>query len=171
MKHSLQFIFSPCLSHHSHPVHLDQTKELVCRSLGSRSTQVQEVSTLVPLLFGSTSRCLSVQPFRLLPSRNIWRHISSTWTFPHRHQHARWPVDVSELFHRFYCWAPIWLSRYWVWLGYWRYRNLIDWFIARLIMTVGPAVARCMYFGPFVPQTPAHSMARWCYVTASLIVL
>ena len=32
--------------------------------------------TLVPHLFGTTCRCLSVQPFQLLPSRNVWRHTS-----------------------------------------------------------------------------------------------
>ena len=43
----------------------------VCQSLGSRHTQVQELLTLVPCLFGTTSHCLSAQPFQLLPSRNI----------------------------------------------------------------------------------------------------
>ena len=61
MKNSL-FIFTPCLSHHSHPFHCDQTKELVCQSLGSRPTQMLEHFTLVPLLFGTTS-LLSVGPF------------------------------------------------------------------------------------------------------------
>ena len=41
--------------------------------------------------------CLSIQAFHLLPSRNIWRHISLTWPFPRRHWHALWPVDVTEL--------------------------------------------------------------------------
>ena len=36
---------------------------------------------LVPRLFRTTWRCLSVQPFQLLPSR----HTSLTWPFPHRH--------------------------------------------------------------------------------------
>ena len=35
--------------------------------------------------------------------RNIRRHISLTWPFPHRYLHARWPVDVMELFPRFCC--------------------------------------------------------------------
>ena len=39
-------------------------------------------------LFGTTSRCLSVQPVQLLPSRNIWRHISLIWPFPHRYRHS-----------------------------------------------------------------------------------
>ena len=30
----------------------------------------------MPHLFGTTSHCLSVQPFQLLPSRSIWRSIS-----------------------------------------------------------------------------------------------
>ena len=71
--------------------------------LGSRPTQAQEHFTLMPLLFRTTSRCLSVQPFQLLPSRSIWRHISLSWPFPHRHQHTRWPIDVMELLHRFCC--------------------------------------------------------------------
>ena len=85
----------------------------------------------MPRLFGTTSRCLSVQPVQLLPSRNIWRHISLIWPFPNRYRHSPWPVDVTELFPRFCCWALIWLSRQWAWLrrGYWRYRNLIDWLI------------------------------------------
>ena len=58
------------------PIHWDRTKVLVCRSLGSRPTQTQELFTLVPRLFGTTYYCLSIQPFQLLPSRNIWRHTS-----------------------------------------------------------------------------------------------
>ena len=100
------FIFTPCLSHHCHPIHLDQTKVLVCSSLGSRPTQVQELFTLVPHLCGTTFRSLSVEPFQWLPSRNIWRHISLLWPFLHRHRHARWDVDVTELFHWFCCWTP-----------------------------------------------------------------
>ena len=81
MKNSL-FIFTPCLPHDFHPVPWDQTTVIVCQSLGSRPTQVQELFTLVPCLFGTTSRCLSVQPVQLLPSRIIWRHISLIWPFP-----------------------------------------------------------------------------------------
>ena len=66
MKSSL-FIFTPCLPHHSHPIHWDQTKVLVCWCLGSRPTQVQELFTLVLLLFGTASCCLSAKPFQLLP--------------------------------------------------------------------------------------------------------
>ena len=84
MKSSL-FIFTPCLPYHSHPVQWDGAKELVCQSLGSRPTQTQELFTVVPRLSGTTSLCLSVQPFQLLPSRNIWRRISLTWPFPLRH--------------------------------------------------------------------------------------
>ena len=91
-------IFTPCFLHHYHPIHWDRTKVLVCQSLRSRPTRTQELFTVVARLFGTTSRCLSIQPFQLLPSRNIWRHISLTWPFPNRHWHARWPVDVTELF-------------------------------------------------------------------------
>ena len=91
--------------------------------------------TLVPRLFETTSRCLSVQLFQLLLLRNIWRHISLTWPFPHRCLHAWWPVDVTELYRRFCCWTLIRLSRHWVWLrwGYWRYRSLIDWLIDKMM--------------------------------------
>ena len=67
--------------------------------------------------------------------RNIWRHISLIWPFPHRYRHSPWLVDVTEQFPRFCCWRLIWLSSHWAWLrrGYWRYRSLIDaliyWFI------------------------------------------
>ena len=115
----------------SFPVRWDQTMIIVCHSLGSRPILVLELFTLVPRLFGTTSRCLSVQPVQLLPSRNMWRHISLIWPFPHRYPHSPWPVDVTELSPRFCCWTLIWLSRHWAWLrrGYWRYRSLIDWLI------------------------------------------
>ena len=130
MKNSL-FIFTPCLPHRFLPVHWDQTMIIICQSLGSRPILVQEPFTLLPHLFGTTSHCLSVQPFQLLPLRNIWRHISLTWPFPHRYHHSPWSVDVTELFPRFCCWTLIWLSHHWVWLcwGYWHYRSLIDWLI------------------------------------------
>ena len=122
-------IFTPCLPHRFHPTHWDQTMVIVCQSLGSRLTQVQELSTLVSHLFGTTCSCLSIHLYQLLPLRNIWRHTTLTWSFSHRYWHARWPVDVTELFPRFWFWTQIRLSRHWAWLcwGYWRYRNLIDW--------------------------------------------
>ena len=40
-------------------------------------TQVQQPFTLLPLLFETTSRYLSIQPFQLLPSRNISRLVLS----------------------------------------------------------------------------------------------
>ena len=88
IRENCSLIFTPCLLHHSDPVHSHQRKELVCRCIGSRPTQVQEHFTLVPLLFGTTCRCLSVQPFQLLPSRNIWKHISLIWPPPP-------PIDTS----------------------------------------------------------------------------
>ena len=59
--------FNPCLPHRFLAVHWDQTMIKVCQSLGSRPILVLEHFTLVPHLFGTTSRCLSVQPFQLLP--------------------------------------------------------------------------------------------------------
>ena len=45
-------------------------------------TNTESVSIFCPRLSGTTCRCLSVQPFQLLPSRNIWRYISLTWPSP-----------------------------------------------------------------------------------------
>ena len=50
-------------------------------------------------LFGTTSLYLSLQPLQLQPSRNISKHVSLTWSFPHRQQQARWLIDVTELLH------------------------------------------------------------------------
>ena len=108
-----------------------RSKELVRRSLGLRWTQVQELFTLEPNLTGTTSRCLFIQPFQLLPLRNIRRHISLAWPFPHRHLYVRWPIDVTDVFLRFCSWTTIRLLCHWAWLcwGFWRYRNLIDWWL------------------------------------------
>ena len=100
---------------------------IICQSLGSRPTMMQELFTHVLRLFGTTSRCPSVQPFQLPTLGNIWRHISLTWPFPHRYRHSTWP----DLFPRFGCWTLIQLSRHRAWLcrGYWRYKSLFDWLI------------------------------------------
>ena len=45
--------------------------------------------------------------------RKCLKTIFLTWPSPHRHRHARWPVDVVELLHRFCRWALIWMSRPW----------------------------------------------------------
>ena len=124
----------PCFTvHNQHNLSLEPTSlTLGLHSRGSRPILVLELFTLVPRLFGRTCCCLCVQPVQLLPSRNIWRHLSLIWPFPHRYRHSPWPVDVTELFPRFCCWTLIWLSRHWAWLrrGYWRYRSwLIDWLI------------------------------------------
>ena len=110
---------------------IKQGKVSLGRILGSRSTQGQEHAILSLLPFGTTSRSLFVHPLQLGPSGNISEHISLTWSFRHRHQHAWCSVDVTQLLHRFCCWTPILVvkpldltSR-----GYCRYRNLIDWLI------------------------------------------
>ena len=54
----------------------------VGQSLGSGPILVLELFPLVPRLFGTTCHCLSAQPVQLLPSRDIWRHISLLWPFP-----------------------------------------------------------------------------------------
>ena len=100
-----------CLPYHFHPVHWYQTTIIVCQSPGSRPTQAQELFTLVRHLFGTTFRCLSIQPFQLLPLRNIWRQFSLTWPFPHRYRHVLSLVDVVELDftveHWFVCRVPL----------------------------------------------------------------
>ena len=88
------FIFTPCLPHRFLPVHRDQTMIIVCQSLGSRAILVLELSLLCPISLEQPPG-LSVQPVQLLPSRNIWRHISLIWPFPHRYRHSPWPVDVT----------------------------------------------------------------------------
>ena len=153
MKNSL-FIFTPCLPHCFLPVHWDQTMIIVCHSLGSRPILVQELFTLMLRIFGTTSRCLSVKPFQLLPLRNIWRYISLTWPFPHRYCHSPWPVDVTELFPRFCCWTLIWLSHHWAWLrrGYWRYRSLIDWFEDTSLWLGLSPLDTSTHNSPLIPQ-------------------
>ena len=122
------FISTPWLSHRLLLVHWDQTMIIVCQSLVSRPILVPELFTLVPHLFGTTCRCLPIQPFQLLPLRNIWRHISLIWPFPHRYRHSLRAVDITKLFPRFCRWTLIRLSLRWAWLywEYWRYRSLID---------------------------------------------
>ena len=125
-------IFTPCLPHHFHTVHWDQTTIIACQSPGQDQQRCKRFSLLWPIpLEQPAAVCLSVQPIQLLPVRNISRHISVTGPFLHRYQHARWPVDVMEQFHQFCCWTLIRLSRPWarLWREYWRYRSLIDWLI------------------------------------------
>ena len=50
-----------------------------------------------------SSKGISQQVPRVKTNTNIWRHISLTSPFPHRHRHARWPVDVTELFLQVCC--------------------------------------------------------------------
>ena len=116
----------------SHSLRSNKDNSLSVPRVPRAPTQVQELFTLVCRLLGITSHYLSVQPFQLLPSKTS--RDTSLWLglpFPRRHRHARRPVDVMELFLWFGCWTLIPLSRHWVWLywGYWRYRNLIDWLI------------------------------------------
>ena len=98
--------------HKKQPVYLHS---VLAASLPSRSPRsIKGISLSVPrvktntgkscsllCLFETVCRCLFVQPFQLLPSRNISRHISLTWSFPLRHGHTWRPVDAKELFYRF----------------------------------------------------------------------
>ena len=67
MKNNL-FIFTPCLLHHSHPVHRDQTKILVCQSLGLRPTQARAFHSCAPPLWNnlplSVHSAISVATFK-----------------------------------------------------------------------------------------------------------
>ena len=62
-------MFTPCLPHCF--LSLRSNNDNSCQSLGSRPILVQELITLVPRLFGTTSHCLSIQQYQLLPLRNI----------------------------------------------------------------------------------------------------
>ena len=110
---------------------------IVCRSIGSRPILVLDLFAIVPRLFGTTSRCLSIQPIHLLPSKNIWRHISL------------FGISPIDTFMPMACWCygiissilllnTAWLLRHWAWLrrGYWRYRSLIDWLIDWLMWAI-----------------------------------
>ena len=81
MKNSL-FICTPRLPHLSHQVHWDQTQELVCRSLGSRPTQAQELFALVCLV--SLQQPTTVCSFSLfscyLEETSLWLCFYSTDT-------------------------------------------------------------------------------------------
>ena len=62
-----------------------------------RTTQVRGLYTLMTLLIGTTSSYLFNQPPQLLPFKKSRKRIVLAWPFPHKHQHARWPIDVIEL--------------------------------------------------------------------------
>ena len=98
--------------------------------LSQDQKKAQELFTLMLHLFGTTCRCLSFQPFQLLPSRNISRQVSLTRPLPHRHWHTRWHVDIMELFHWFCFWTPFWLSCYrnFDWLIDWSIKYDLDFF-------------------------------------------
>ena len=68
----LHSMLAPSLPSHS----LRSCKRISLSVPRARPTQTQELFTLVSHLSGTTCHCLSIQPFQLLPSRNIWRHIS-----------------------------------------------------------------------------------------------
>ena len=126
-----------CFPHHSHPVIMqcDQAKELVCQSLGSRP-QARAQEHFYSCCFISLEQPPAVSPFThfswyLLGSISkthlLWLGLSPYW-----HQHTRWPVDVTELLHRFCCWTPIQLlhaTEAGFAHRYWCSRNLIDWLI------------------------------------------
>ena len=107
------------ISGHASPHHLyaDDSQLYVSFASGGSAAALDDLQSRLPSVQSwlSTTKlklnisleknccCLSVEPFQLLLSRNIWRQISLTWPFPHRHQHARCAVDVMELLHQFCC--------------------------------------------------------------------
>ena len=135
MRNSL-FTFAPWLPFLFHHAHWNQREESLCPSLGSRPTLARGPSAHVPLLFGTTFHHLSVQPPQLPPSEDVSKHTFLAWPCPRRHRCALLPVDVTEQLQRLRIWILIWLLRHWAWLhrGYWRYRNLIDWLMLKLMV-------------------------------------
>ena len=78
-------------------VYWDQTKESLCRSLGSRPTPALGHLGLAPLPCGTAFHYLSVQLPQLLSSGDISKHIFSTWPPPIPvDTGARWPVDATQ---------------------------------------------------------------------------
>ena len=56
---SSPYIFTPCLPHHSHPIHWDRTTVLVCRCLGQDQHRCKSFSILCPIsLKQSLTVCL-----------------------------------------------------------------------------------------------------------------
>ena len=90
------FLFTPCLPHLFHHVHLDQTEESPCRSLGSRPMLVQGH---IGLLFETAFHYLSIHPPQLLLLVvDISKLILLTWPYPGRHWHptACWCYGIAS---------------------------------------------------------------------------
>ena len=127
------FIFTPCLPHHSHSVHWDQTTIIVCQFLGSRPTEVQELFTLWNNLPLSVYSAISFATFK----KHLKTHLLDLAFHPLTPACpiTRWCYGtVSSICY----WTLIRLSRHWAWLcwGYWRYRNLIDWCISSVVTII-----------------------------------
>ena len=118
-------------------------------------------------LFGTTCRCLSLQPVQLLPLRTIWRHISLTWPIPHSYRHSPWPVDVTELFSRFCCWTLIRLSCHWAWLRHFTIEVwLIDWFFDAYFYSYETSINQISIASP-KPGSVAREL-NWCSAAKSM---
>ena len=120
-------------AHHSHPAHWNRTKIMSVSPQGQDQHRCKSVSLLCSV---SSEQPPAVCPFSHFSGdlQETSEDPSLTWPFTHRHRHARWPVDVTELFPRFCCWTLLRLSCRWACLcrGYWHYRNLIDdWLTSR----------------------------------------
>ena len=130
MKNSL-LVFTLCLPYHSHPIHwyqnkgnnlsVPRVKTNTCT--GARALQSCDLSLWnnLPLFVCSAISVATLE-------KHFKKH-HFDFAFPHRHRHAQWPVDVTELFLWFCCLTPIQLSCRWAWFhqGYWHYRNFTDW--------------------------------------------
>ena len=128
MKNGL-LIFSPCLLHHFLPVHWDQAKELVCRTLGSRPTQAQELFTLVSLwnnLPLSVLSAISVATFQ----KPLKAHLFDL-TFTPAHLSAHWfyrTVSSILILNTDSAVAPASLASSGV-LVLWKFHWLINWWM------------------------------------------
>ena len=137
MKNSL-FTFTTCLPHLFLPVHWDQTMVIVCQSLGSRPTQVQELFTLAPPLWDnlllSVHSAISDATFK----KHLKTHLFDL-AFPSKIRACPMACWCYGILFQFCCWTLNRLPHHWAWLhwGYWRYRNLIDcWLIINFVYFV-----------------------------------
>ena len=114
------FIFTPCLPHHFHPTHWDQTMIIVCQSLGQDQHRWKTFSLLCLI---SLEQLLAVCPLSrfsgYLQERSqdtsLWLGLS--------------PMDTGMpdgllLWNCFFDFAVERLPHHWIWLcwGYWHYR-------------------------------------------------
>ena len=118
-----QFICSPCLPHHSHPVPWEPTRKSSYQfpgfrlALGHLALAPQPCGTTSPLLVHSA---LSIATF--------WIRLETHpfyLTFPHSDHYTRWPTDIIDCFMDFAVGLVTWLL-HWAW-PYWGYGHCSIW--------------------------------------------